>query len=525
MVHSRKRRFTKSTPCPVCGGYDEAARGQGVRCFGFAQGAQAHCTREERAGAATFNPHTHTYSHRVEGPCPCATEHAPAPKSSSQQHKGKITATYDYTDEHGNLLSQAVRWSPKGFSQRRRDGKGGWVSSVKGVRRLPYRLPELLAAPPHAPVFIPEGEKDADRLVGLGLAASCNPEGAGKWRSEYSQHFEGRRVVILPDNDDQGRGHALQVAQHLQLFAESVKVLELPGLSDKGDVSDWLAAGGTREELVRLALAAPGYEFTGSISENGASPNLEGPRHKDITTPKLAAAIESDYRFAVDAGGKLYAYEDGVYRSGGERLVQGQVKALMLAWEAEDSWSSHKAEEAIKYIAADAPMLWEIPPADVLNLGNGLLDISDLGSPRLLPHSPDHLSPVQLPASYDPDADCPKVRAFRDDIWPEDALDTFFELFGVSAVAGLGKSKAILWIGSGGTGKSTGLRLLKEFIGRRLCSAMSLQRIEDNRFAVSGAIGKLLDICPDLPARHLDSSATFNPESTDAERPWGWNKG
>src|SRR5215216_5447667 len=78
-----------------------------------------------------------------------------------------MLATYDYFDEQNNLLYQEVRYSPKDFRQRKPDGKGGWDWKLNGVRRVPYRLPELLAADLLMPVFIVEGEKDADRLLSL----------------------------------------------------------------------------------------------------------------------------------------------------------------------------------------------------------------------------------------------------------------------------------------------------------------------------------------------------------------------
>ena len=157
-------------------------------------------------------------------------------------------------DEKGRLLFQAVRLEPKSFRQRRPDGKGGWVWNLQGVKLVPYHLPELATA---ARVYLVEGEKDADRLQSLGLTASCNAQGAGKWRKSYNRHFQGKEIVVIPDNDDPGRSHAQAVAGHLHGVAASVRILELPGLPEKGDVSDWLAAGGTVEQLETLAAAAP----------------------------------------------------------------------------------------------------------------------------------------------------------------------------------------------------------------------------------------------------------------------------
>ena len=108
-----------------------------------------------------------------------------------------------------------------------------------------------------------EGEKDADRLASLGFVATTNAGGAGKWRDEYSEYLRGRHVVIIPDNDEPGREHAAKVARSLQGIAASVRILELPNLPPKGDVSDWLDAGGVVDELLVLAESAPLFDAKG----------------------------------------------------------------------------------------------------------------------------------------------------------------------------------------------------------------------------------------------------------------------
>ncbi|MEX0977795.1 MAG: hypothetical protein WDZ48_03025, partial [Pirellulales bacterium] len=105
------------------------------------------------------------------------------PNGQEGNGQPQIVATYDYRDERGDLLFQVVRYEPKDFKQRRPKPGGGWVWSVKGVRVVPYRLPELLAQPDE-PVFVVEGEKDVDNLGRIGVLATCNAGGAGKWTAE-----------------------------------------------------------------------------------------------------------------------------------------------------------------------------------------------------------------------------------------------------------------------------------------------------------------------------------------------------
>jgi putative DNA primase/helicase len=167
---------------------------------------------------------------------------------------------YDYRDENGRLLFQVVRKpTPDGkeFVQRRPDGCGGFLWDVEGVRRVLYRLPELLAANPSETVFIVEGEKDVEALRGCGLVATTNPGGAGKWCPEYAEPLRGRKVVILPDNDPPGMAHGEQIEQSLAGVAAGVRMVNLLGLAEHGDVSDWLAAGHDVTYLRKLVRAAP----------------------------------------------------------------------------------------------------------------------------------------------------------------------------------------------------------------------------------------------------------------------------
>jgi hypothetical protein len=168
---------------------------------------------------------------------------------------------YDYRDEGGELLFQVVRTPTPGgktFYQQRPDNRGGWIANVEGVRHMLYRLPELLAADPSETVYVVEGEKDVETLRALGLVATTNPGGALKWRPEYNAELRGRNVVILPDHDDVGRQHGVDVAKALAGVAGSVRVVDLPGLPEHGDVTDWLAAGHTIDDL-RAQVAAGAF--------------------------------------------------------------------------------------------------------------------------------------------------------------------------------------------------------------------------------------------------------------------------
>ncbi len=169
-------------------------------------------------------------------------------------------ATYDYRDERGELLYQVVRFEPKDFRPRRPDGNGGWTWNLQGLRRVVYRLHELAEA---ERAYLVEGEKDADRLVTLGLRATTTPGGAAAWRDEYADQLRRAGVVqlvALPDHDAAGRGYASAAAASCLRRQMAVKVVTLPGLAEHGDVSDWLDAGHTLTELTAIVDGVPWLE-------------------------------------------------------------------------------------------------------------------------------------------------------------------------------------------------------------------------------------------------------------------------
>src|SRR5688500_5192699 len=193
-----------------------------------------------------------------------AAPSGPPKKVYTGQLDHGVADTYDYRDVDGTLLFQVVRKigsdGKKSFLQRRPDPSkpGEWIWKVaKQVKRVPYRLPELLAVDT---VFVVEGEKDANRLWNIGIPATCNAGGAGKWGATEAKALAAAcvtRVIIIPDNDEPGHKHAQEVAAKCKKAGLAVSVIDLPGVGHHGDVSDWLDAGGTKEGL--MALGAVPY--------------------------------------------------------------------------------------------------------------------------------------------------------------------------------------------------------------------------------------------------------------------------
>jgi hypothetical protein len=253
-------------PCPKCGGDDRFSVHIKKQCWNCRQ-CKTKADKGDVIGMVQWWD-------GCDFIAACTTLAEPPPKQNGRDRNTAVTdvrvAECPYSDADGNLLFVVDRiefrdahgkptvnkdGKKKIFKQRRPDPDrpGEWIKNVDGVPVVPYCLPELIeAAGQDQTILIVEGEAKVDLLRSWNVPATCNAMGAGKWRSEHSEYLRGADAVILPDNDAKGRAHSEAVAGSLQGIAKSVRVLELPGLGDQGDIVDWKNAGGTVERLQDL---------------------------------------------------------------------------------------------------------------------------------------------------------------------------------------------------------------------------------------------------------------------------------
>jgi len=183
---------------------------------------------------------------------PPAPEKKTAPVEVKPKKKTKLdlVATYDYTDGDGNLVFQKLRFvdenGRKTFRQRRPVGDG-WEYNLDGIEQVLYNLPEVLQGVENGnTIVVVEGEKDVETLREMGRIATTMPGGAGKWRQEHTDALAGANVVVVSDNDDVGRSHALDVQSQLEEVGCTVRVMIPDGVKD---VTDLIEAGGNLSQL------------------------------------------------------------------------------------------------------------------------------------------------------------------------------------------------------------------------------------------------------------------------------------
>lgn len=384
------------------------------------------------------------------------------------------------------------------------------------------------------PLRFTEGEKKSAKACQegyptIGLGGLWNFSADGDLLPKFREiALDGRRVILVPDSEVwTHRTDLLRPVYRFGTLLEQrgatveVEVLlmsKIRMIHNNTALDDFLVSARepqtALDALPRLSLndqrfrCVAAQEAKGRRVEWGDLTN-EGPSRKEeqpgpIVT--LAEAIREVDHFAQGPGGKLYVYQWGVYHPGGDQHIKQKVKRLLAEQGESALWSSHLAKEVIEYIRIDAPVLWERLPLDTINVLNGLLNVE---TKVLRLHSPEWLSIVQLPVNYDPDATCPAWETFVEETFPEDAHQLAYEIPADLMTPDRSLHKALLLTGEGGNGKSTYLAALISFVGKTNIASLSLQKLEADRFAAARLMGKLANICPDLPSTHLTGTSVF----------------
>ncbi len=476
------------------------------------------------------------------------------PSKTPSEKKQKITATYDYRDESGKLIFQAIRMEPgrngksKEFRQRRPNGKNGWIWNLKGINKKPlYRLPEWINTSKEERVFIVEGEKDVDNLFKLGIKATCNAGGAGKWMPGYTKLLEGRSVAIIPDNDGPGKRHVEKLALELWKKVSAIRILNLTDLPEKGDVSDWITArrkDGSSNEQIRMELMKL-LSATSSISENdiaeikeqiknhAAEANRENAKAKKkpgrkterLTPKEIADAFLDAHNISEKSlyrayRGMWYFYHKNAYI----KIMHDDLKAAVMAFlrdrfanEATSSMRNNVIANLESNNVATIPSYYPFPcwlPGGISASGwtfmrNCILNV-EMAAKRISganvnqsdvikEYSPDLFSTFRVDFDYDPKAQCPGFENFIADVQPSRAGRDILQLLcGLALVPDTRYEVIFLLFGEAGTGKTTFTEILKAVVGPANVCCLPLNKFTE-KHSTHLLTENLLNVVGDLP--------------------------
>lgn len=426
-----------------------------------------------------------------------------------KRKEGVKTAEYEYRDLEGVVMFRVERYEQKelkkkNFYQSRPNGRGGWIYNKRGVRSIPYRLPELVATPRTDLVVIAEGEKKVEALRTWGITATCNAGGAEKWNAEFATYFRGRRVVILPDNDpiDQQTGrrkgmvHATKVFANLKDIAESVRILELPGLPEKGDIVDWQADGHTLAEFLELVAKIEASDPAAEDADSAAVAELDPlsiqllqGRTDDAAAKRFVLEHGKNLRYCASMRkwfvwtGKRWTIDqartvprwirkctDDLWESTEQigKDVSPDLLTKMKNWcKYADSAGGIKNCQDVATSEQEIQLFPESLDSNpwLMNCRNGTVDLK---TGELTDHRREDMQTKISKVIYDPDAECPIWEKFILSVFGGDReLVSYVQRLCGYWATGIIREQIlpILW-GSGSNGKTTFLNAIMDVLGR-----------------------------------------------------------
>lgn len=430
-----------------------------------------------------------------------------------------IESVYKYTDADGSLLFEKVRFKPKSFSQRRYVGgnvvwgldEGMYYETYAGSgefsknqksgviclefpRVVPvlYNLPGIIRAVNNREtVYIVEGEKDSDNLIKLGLAATTTFDGATKsrdnhkWRNEYNAALRGADVVLIPDNDDAGIQHMMNIAKELQGVAKSIKIVELQ-VPHKEDVSYYLEEGHTLDELLNLVKTTSAV----CLPPSGKNVSLLTQVLSDVGNAERVIALygssirydfirdkffiwnghfwqmdisNSIYKLAKNTLRRLMAEVDSLDAK--EDKVIEDMKSRLKSF-AVRSENDSRIKAIVNQLKSQSEIMHNEWDSDLylLNLSNGTLNLK---TGRLENHNKNDYITRIISIDYEEKASCPDWLEFLNKVFvgDEDMMDFVQRSIGYSITGSQEEQCFYMLYGSGANGKSTFLNTIKMITG------------------------------------------------------------
>ncbi len=416
----------------------------------------------------------------------------PSMNPTTSSRGRRLIKAYDYVDAAGRLLFQKVRYEPKGFSLRRPDGNDGWIYNRQGVHAVLYRLPAVQRAISEgATVYVVEGEKDVETLESLGLVATCNADGAAKegqspkWGKREAQQLLGATcVVVIPDNDDAGVAHGQAIVRSLHALpnAPEVRVVMLPNLEPKGDVTDWVCLGGTREQLEALvnatSIATPTSTRSTPSAKRRDDSEDDASLGPDITEDGLALQYteetSNELKYCSTLGG-WQAYDGVCWNrdlkrrsySKSRELVRRIAQHTSLSAKQYTRLRSSATVNAVVSLASSDPRhtvtqdQFDRDPW-CLNTPDGIVD---LRSGAMRPRQADDLCTKATTAA--PNGEAPRWMQFLHEVTGGDQeVMAYLQRFAGYCLTGETREHALVFVyGTGGNGKSVFLNTLLEMVG------------------------------------------------------------
>ncbi|MBA7496203.1 hypothetical protein ES702_06801 [subsurface metagenome] len=400
---------------------------------------------------------------------------------------------YEYADKKGNVLWQKRKYRHKNGIDKiclcgHYEGKFWKVGIPEKTEKPLYRLPEFLASKDKTR-FICEGEKDIDNLRTFGHTVVCGAFGAKYWNPEWNQLFIGKEVILVPDNDADGKYFTQKIGENL-IKVTKVHVAKIP--KEYKDFSEWKEAGNDKEAFKKLKFEE--WKPKSDLVLRGSKKKEK--KKKDFKPSLYAKKILEKYKVIYDKHKRLWFYDqnEGIWKDNFETLCRSILRKGLLA-----SFDYQTYENEVIFALKDLSYQENIPEEPESHLIPFKNKIYDLAKDKLYDFNPGYFFINKLGVDYNAkNKDYPNIDNLFKQIVAKREIITLKEIIAYAMFRGYPYPKAFILFGNGANGKSTYCRIVRKVTGNENISSVSLNTLIYNTFGTAGLYGKLINISPEM---------------------------
>lgn len=231
--------------------------------------------------------------------------------------------------------------------------------------------------------------------------------------------------------------------------------------------------------------------------------NILNQQEEKNLSPVVVANELIEQHHLIYLQGSLYAYQEGVYKPFSRDKVNAYISTHY-------PFAKIRFRQEVTEQIKGAAYIDKIEETSLINVKNGLLEISDDGTVILHPHSPDIISFRQFNANYDPSAVCPVLDQALQNAFSgsSEQIELFNQIMGYLMMNHTRYQKCFFWVGVPSSAKSTFSMMVRRFCGEENVSSVELEDL-GKRFGAAGIVNKTLNIVPDIKKTKLFASGLF----------------
>jgi len=232
-------------------------------------------------------------------------------------------------------------------------------------------------------------------------------------------------------------------------------------------------------------------------------------KKEDDASEKIAIYIENNYFIKStrdDLKSEIWFYSGGVYKPNGETRIQEITRQIL-----GKVYTPQRVNKVIAKISADTKInvdkFFNNDNMDEIPVKNGILNLNTL---ELNGFTPQKIFFNKINAEYNPEAKCPNISKFFNDILKEqDDYLVIEELFGYCLHKDHFIEKAVMMVGDGRNGKGKCISLIKKLLGSENCCSVTLSQLTPQSTSVCELHGKLANLAGDLSNTSLKDTGLF----------------